>query len=353
MAHFFVPTHADKGHGAMAADGAAISDLVVDTGGTATFGLYGGGWDGERLLIKVYRGSVVVNEGAAASVKLNRLSDDSVGHIQVYSASGLRNGDEIYGMLANGGRFTGALTVRQLKDAGGIIELWAKALADEKPFSNPYIYPNGVPYLALADAKQGKMTKLDTKCFGGPLRSVHGLAIHATSGTDARTPYQMARYGCVETWNRVRASTHFGIAGNGTVIQFLPTSLTAFAQGSPGNSHWLSTEVDNDGHSPMNVMQLTAAKRLFAWICARYGVPNRVAAGCLFKNAPQFDEITMTVCGSANQSVTTDTFGAVMSRGVSCHWWLEPNKSSRSHACPGKDIIGQLSTIANSGLVSV
>jgi hypothetical protein len=35
-----------------------------------------------------------------------------------------------------------------------------------------------------------------------------------------------------------------------------------------------------------------------------------------------------------------------MSRGVSCHWWLEATKTHHSHACPGPGILNPLDVVA-------
>src|ERR1700676_430496 len=137
----------------------------------------------------------------------------------------------------------------------------------------------------------------------------------------------------------------------GTIVQMVPTNLMAFAQHDPGNLQWVSAEVDNNGIFPMNEKQLTAAKNLFGWLCTTYGVPRQLATGCLFSSAKQFDEITMSVCEAAGSDVTPDPFWAAMSRGVSCHWWLDPVKSGKGvHACPGKGILSQLGSIAKPGL---
>src|SRR5262249_27751083 len=153
------------------------------------------------------------------------------------------------------------------------------------------------PYLALQEARSGnRMTRLERKCIGAPLNAVHGMAIHTTAGNDAGTPFQTACYRCVQTWNGNGASAHFAISGDGTIIQFVPANVMAFAQHDPGNRQWISVEVDNNGVLPMNYNQLTAAKNLFRWVCATHAIPPQLETGCLFPSSPQFDEITMTVC---------------------------------------------------------
>lgn len=348
MAHFFVPSHADKQHGLAAAFGGGILELVIRRGESARLGLWGGGPDGKPLQVKVYRNAAVVSEGKAAPVKLARASDDPTNHIQVYLIAGLKDGDKIVGVLADETPYTAAVQVRELTGAANdIIEAWARANAAGEPYSNRTLYPQAVPYLALEDAKRGiKMEKLKARCIGGPLSDVNGLAVHATGGFDTRSAFQMARFGCVDVWNGNGASAHFGIAGDGTVVQFIPASFIANSQLSPGNSHWISVEIDNDGKAAMNDKQLTAAKALFFWVCNIFGVAIQVATGCLYPKTPHFDKVTKAVCAEAGAATTTDTFEAVMSEGVSCHWWLEGNKTAKSHACPGTSIISQLAQIA-------
>jgi hypothetical protein len=56
----------------------------------------------------------------------------------------------------------------------------------------------------------------------------------------------------------------------------------------------------------------------------------------------------MAVCSQGKSRTTTDALEAVMSEGVSCHWWLEGNKTSKSHGCPGVGIMSQLVRITRS-----
>jgi|GEM_PF-4639709 len=347
MAHFFVPSHADKAHGLSAAFGGGILELVIRRGESARVGVWGGGPDGKPLQVKVYRGPLIVSDGKAAVVKLTRASDDPTNHIQVYTVAGLKDGDKLVGVLPDDTPYTAALLVRELTgSANDIIEAWARANAAGEGYYSRALYSQAVPYLALEDARRGiKMEKLKPRCIGGPLQDVNGLAVHATGGTDTRSAFQMARFGCVDVWNGNGASAHFGIAGDGTVVQFIPATFIANSQLNPGNGHWISVEIDNDGKSPMNDKQLTAAKALFFWVCSTFGVAIQLATGCLYPKTPNFDKATTTVCAEAGVSTTTDPFEAVMSEGVSCHWWLEGAKTAKSHACPGAGIIAQLAQI--------
>jgi hypothetical protein len=345
MANFFLPSPGSpRSIGFAAADNSWLSELIIKPGAIANFGLWGNGRAGEILTIKVYRaGQIVIDNPTPKS----SFPDQNV---QIFALPGLKNGDEIYGMLPDGvSRFTSALKiVLHANTATDVIADWAQHYKAGEAFDRPHLYPDAVPYLALSDKGQGAMARLEDRCIGGALNAVHGLAVHTTAGTDARSPFQTARWGCVPTWNTNQASAHFAISGDGTVIQFVPADWVAYAQGSPGNENWISVEIDNNGVAPMKVEQLTAAKALFQWVCRRYGVYPTLATGCLFPQSKAFDDMTSTVCQAAGADLTTNKFEAAMSRGLSCHWWLYPGQ----HACPGPGILSQLPSIAKPGPMS-
>jgi hypothetical protein len=347
MAHFFVPTHGkDTGHGSAAANGEGISTLWITANGNGTVGVWGGGPSGEVLLVQVWRGSQLVGGGGTAAVKINRLSVIPGEHIQTYSLAGLKSGDEIYGMLADGRRWTGAVTVKQTSgESGGVMAQWATAYTAKKPFPNKDCCSFAIPYLALTQSGN-KMIALDKKCSGGPLQHINGLAVHTTAGQDARTPFEMACWGCVQVWNKNGASAHFGIAGDGTLVQYIPTNLKAWAQQDPGNQHWTSVEVDNNGITPMKLAQLETVKKLFRWVCQTYGVPPQLSTGLLSPHTRGHDAITMKVCEAAGSNVTSDAFWSAMGRGLSCHYWLKPVKP-----CPGPGILSQMASIVKGGPV--
>ena len=152
------------------------------------------------------------------------------------------------------------------------------------------------------------------------------------------------------------ASAHFAIAGDGTVMQFVPTNFWAFAQGSPANEHWLSVEIDNPGNEPPNGVkasdeQINAARGLFAWVCRTFSIRPQVATGHLCAEklripaAKAYDELTRQVCayGSLNSQSSTDERAAQSSRGLSCHRWLQ----AYVKPCPGYGLLGQLTDIAD------
>lgn len=341
MAHFFLPSHSSAAQGEVAADKADISELTIDPAQAyVRVGLWGGAADGSKLIIKVHRNAVVVSEGKMPAVKIQAAAYDAGRHIQVVTLYGLKGGDFVRAWDKNGLPQTAPLPTLQLASgAPSVMKSWAAALASKAAYPLPRgLCPFAAPYLALSDAKFGKMPELKASCVGSPINNVHGLAVHCTAGNDASNAFKMAAWRCVPTWNKNGASAHFGIAGDGALVQFVPASHIAYAQGSPGNTHWISVEVDNDGKAPMNGRQFDTLKSLFRWVVNNYGVPPAVATGCLFPKTSQFDKVTSEACTATTES----GFEAIMSRGLSCHWWLEPTKGKNSHACPGPGIIEQL-----------
>lgn len=349
MYYFFQPTQPDSAHAAVAVLGAPLSEVVIRPGAAARIGLWGTGANGDPLEVRVFRGGARVSGSPASPVKLARMSHDPKLHIQVYTVTGLREGDTLVGALANGQPRTEVLPVHELRyTPSGLMREAANEFTAKG--GRPQIWGicnHAIPYLALRDAKMGGMAVLKDSTAGGPLVDVHGLAVHTTAGTDVRSPYQMTRWGCVEVWNARGVSAHFGIAGDGTLVQFVPANFVAYAQYNPGNQHWISVEVDNDGKSLMTARQLTSLQLLFRWVADTYKIPRTVATGCLFPKAAHFDWETSKVCALGQAETTTDPYVACMSHGVSCHWWLEANKTSNSHACPGPGILMQLAQVAH------
>lgn len=344
MAHFFYPSHTDAAHATMAADQAALSEITLDPGqGYVKLGLWGGAADGSKLSIKVHRNGQVVSDGNGAAVKIQPVSYDKGTHVQVVTIYGLRGGDFVRAWDSKGAPWTSPLpTLQNLSTGSAAIERWAKAVQVGEAFVlGRGLCPTATPYLALQSKKYGAMPKLKASCVGGPLVNVHGLAVHCTAGNDASDAFTAAAWRCVPTWNTNGASAHFVIAGNGALVQLVPTTHVAYAQGSPANAHWISVEVDNNGRSEMNGLQMDTLRALFRWVITAHGIPPSVATGCLFPKSKVFDEATSSVC----DNTTTDGYAAIMSEGLSCHWWLEPTKGKNSHACPGKGIIGQLADV--------
>jgi hypothetical protein len=344
MAYFFRPTL--MGGSYIEASRAALSELVIRPGQAAQVGLWGTHpTTGEPLEVRVYRGASQVSGLATSPVRVIQIMKSWKQGIQMFTVTGLRDGDRLIG-AANGVMATQELPVHELRDipSGRMREAaqWSGVTVGRPPL--PGICPHAMPYLAIGDPKMGGMPDLwDSPLLLG---SVNGLAVHTTAGNDVRSAFQMTRWGCVEPWNSRRVSAHFGIAGDGTLVQFVPATFVAAAQFDPGNQYWISVEVDNDGKASMKPKQLTSLQKLFRWVADTYGVPMKVATGCVFPNLPQFDKITNRVCTRGNAETTEDPSVACMARGLSCHWWLEGPATGKSHACPGPGILDQLDEVA-------
>jgi hypothetical protein len=348
MANFFFPSDlTSASHRNQAADAAALSEMVVQPGHLARVGL----WGGNLLTVKVTRGGLVVNEGAHPKVKFERAVNDKANHIQIWRVTGLAGGDSLQAWDAEGRPQTAPLPVRALKGKpADVIDLWAQHFTPGGPVPDDRACCSfATPYLALKDPKPKRgaaMTRLLDARIGGPLVNAHGLAVHCTAASSLGDAFGMAAWHCVETWNDHKASAHFGIAADGTLVQFISANFIANAQHDPGNFHWHSVEIDNNGSSEMTGPQFDTLKKLFRWVGSTFGVSPTLATGCLYPKAPQFDGTTKAVCAEAGVATTTDNYEAVMSTGVSCHWWLDPVKVGKHvHACPGKGIIGQLAKL--------
>src|SRR5262249_39392014 len=165
--------------------------------------------------------------------------------IQIWRVVGLMGGDSLQAWDAEGKPQTAPLPVRALSGtASDQMALWAQHYTPDGPVPDERACcPLAIPYLAMKDPKEKRnaaMTRLDKGLIGGPLVNVHGLSVHATWTPLAGEAFSMAAWGCVGTWNTSRASAHFGIAADGTVIQFVLATYAAYAQGNPGDFHWLS-----------------------------------------------------------------------------------------------------------------
>lgn len=360
MAHLFEAwLGMTKQQAVTAADADAISTLPISAAGVGVFGIWGGDGSANWLNIKVYRGSAVVSEGPKPAVPVTRLLEYPADWIRIYQATGLKPGDEIYGMTAAGQRYTMALKVEQVSGkAAEVMQDWAKKLAADPGYkpTEKELCPLAVPYLALTKGKQAPI-KLRDEFVGGPLSAVHGLSVHTTGAGGWRDAFDTAIHGCVNTWHANKddpaknflASTHFCISSDGVIVQIVPANRQAFAQGTPGDNSWISVEIDNNGTSEMTAAELTAVQRLFGWVCGTYPVPPKLAMGTLYykKGEPPWkkahDEITTKVCAAAGAPTTTTPFEAAFKRGLSCHYWLDARNGK---VCPGVGILGQMPDIA-------
>jgi hypothetical protein len=242
---------------------------------------------------------------------------------------------------------------RSTDPAARIIEQWAADYVTGSPPPSGDLYPGAIPYLSLG-TRYAPVTRLPDRCFGNPLPQINGLAVHCTGGAAYHTAFELAQ-ACLASWNTRVASAHFAIAGDGTVVQFIPASFSAFAQGNPADQSWLSVEIANLGldppaNSPANSAQIAAAQKLFGWISRGWSIRPEVAAGHLCADrlrtplANAYDAKTAEICSQVRGSVkcSSDETVAQRSRGLSCHRWLQPYVK----ACPGVGLLAQLPLIA-------
>ena len=347
------------------ADG--ISTLPMTAAGVGVFGLWGRDPRGSLLRLVVYRGGTangqaysggtIVNEGPKPAVQLKLILDVPNRDTRVYRATGLRPGDVIYGATSAGLHYIGPLEIVQVTGrAVDVMQDWANRLRDDPAYrpTEPFLCPLATPYLALT--KNGMAApRLYDILVGGPTTAVHGLAVHCTAGSGTRDAFGTAINGCVATWNanydssKFVAAAHFAISADGVIVQIIPTNRIAWAQGTPGDSNWISVEVENDGTKAMVTAQVDATRRLFGWVCATYPVPRRLAMGTLFakkndvKYKKDLDAATTAACEAAGAPTTTQPFEATFARGLSCHLWLDARNSK---PCPGLGILGQMAGIA-------
>jgi N-acetyl-anhydromuramyl-L-alanine amidase AmpD len=68
-------------------------------------------------------------------------------------------------------------------------------------------------------------------------------------------------------------SAHFAICGDGTLVQIVPTSRIAWAQGGQSDRYSVSVEIENR-ELPTNQVQLTSARILFGWAAETNGFPR-------------------------------------------------------------------------------
>jgi hypothetical protein len=254
-------------------------------------------------------------------------------------------------VIASYGTFKDLAAIKQdtVDETQDLMAQWAAAIAKGEPFSSPHICHFAKPYLWVKGAPRYDPTKM-----GGPIQQIRGLAIHTTWGWDGRTLLETVN-GTVKQWNDAqgKVGAHFAIAGDGTLLQIVPTNRIAYAQGGPSDQYYLSVEIENR-ETPMKRIQLDMAQRLFTWVVKTFGVPPKLATGYVgaasknpnYKYAGdakrQYDLITPKVCAEAGVETTTDPQVAAAASGLSCHYWLHPTKP-----CPGKGMLSQMAEIVS------
>src|SRR5262245_48770269 len=102
----------------------------------------------------------------------------------------------------------------------------------------------------------------------GVVRPPKGLVVHVTDG--ARTLQTLFKFFNLEKQilrdgSRTRSSTHFGVAKEGTIWQFVDTDHQAFAQG-PGAAEWISVENCGVIGDKLTDEQIEGVGNIFAWL---------------------------------------------------------------------------------------
>jgi len=217
------------------------------------------------------------------------------------------------------------------------------------------------------------------KAFGGPLKSVNGLAVHITAGRGQARD-------CFDIFTKRNVSTHFVIDRSGNVVQFVAASLEAWAQG-PGNPHWLSVELV--GYQPDNAIQRTegikpgpqldALRDLWGWVRDAFphvkeglAIPyvgqkhmlewvgkqsfvkkdeagKPIFGGVLGMGLDQhYKALADAFVARGDAPTTSDNLRVCIdSLGLSCHWWLDYYPKS----CPGAPIMSQMPEVLGKSAV--
>jgi hypothetical protein len=85
-----------------------------------------------------------------------------------------------------------------------------------------------------------------------------GVVFHVEAGTEAGTVAVFSR----ADW---QASSHFGVAKDGSIDQFVDTQDRAWAEGS-GNTYWWAIEHEGQSGEALTPAQIEADARIIAWL---------------------------------------------------------------------------------------
>jgi N-acetyl-anhydromuramyl-L-alanine amidase AmpD len=152
-------------------------------------------------------------------------------------------------------------------------------------------------------------------------RPPKGLVVHVTNG--ARTLQALFNFFNLKEQRlrdgrRTRSSTHFGIAKDGAIWQFVDTDHQAFAQG-PGAPSWISVENCGVIGQALTDEQVESAGNILSWLHGMYpNIPLRLA-----KNSRDF--------------------------GLAFHS-IDPSWDHNKSGCPGKPVVEQLPRIVEFAL---
>ncbi|WP_183504061.1 N-acetylmuramoyl-L-alanine amidase [Methylobacterium brachythecii] len=223
-----------------------------------------------------------------------------------------------------------------------LMQQWADNYGN---FESPYICPWAIPYSLYIAPK-----KTTFKPNKAPLTKINGLAVHTTWIYQSLSGPACVS-SCVNDWAGRGVGAHFIIVTDGTLIQVNPINRVANAQGGIANNFWISVEIQTR-ESEATPNQIMSAQFLFSWVVGKVGCRKALATGfvgdCLVPKDPMqaalaanakrdYDPVTKRICSET----TTKLNEAVMSSGLSCHYWLYPIKP-----CPGTPLLKQLPLIA-------
>jgi hypothetical protein len=351
MNNFFYPSNGlNASSTTVASEMDSISEVVIRPNAPARVGLFGIGAVLKPLALKIYRAGVIVSDGANAKVKFSRSSVDSSNRIQTFMVYGLIQNDELKGVSSDGSVVVQAIRVRvDQHGANSRIREWADQWVANDGFfvpSDHSLCVQAIPYLAMKNKKGQKMTELLEDNIGGPLVRVHGLSLHCT-GESGGAAFDVANGHCVSTWNgniaKFKTSAHFALAIDGTLMQIVPCDRVAYAQGDPGDQYWLSVEISNNGKELPTSAQISKLKTLFQWVCNHYNIPRQIASGRLVPNQVLLNAKTETIVSDDWAELVTSSAAATMSKGLSCHLWLDGRNGK---PCPGLGILTQMPMIS-------
>ena len=141
----------------------------------------------------------------------------------------------------------------------------------------------------------------------GPMTGHLGFVVHVQVGTGS----------CYGEFNTAgsQASSHFWVAQDGTLEQYVDTDFIAWAE-MAGNGEYVSCETEGTPDTEMTGAQVAALGRLLAWLHAEYSIP-------------------LQTCDHGGQGMTTH---AHYPSGTADPDW-------GNHACPGPLRSAQLPAI--------
>lgn len=106
---------------------------------------------------------------------------------------------------------------------------------------------------------------------GGRMRSYTGVVLHCNdaNSTDLRGFIQASR-------GEDSVSSHFQVTFDGTIYQYLDTSLQSYCQGG-GNADYISVESEGKASAPATPAQVKSVGKILAWVHKTHGVPLQLA----------------------------------------------------------------------------